>query len=109
MKAVRLHAYGGPEVLTHEDAPTPEPGPGEVRVRVRAAGINPFDWKVRHGWFKDMMPLPFPAVLGGDFAGVVDAVGPGVTAFSSGDEVYGMAEMGRAGSYAELALASVEK
>lgn len=105
MKAVRLHAYGGPEVLVYEDVPPPDPGAGEVRVRVRAAGVNPFDVKVRAGHFKDMIPLALPAVLGGDVAGEVDAVGPGVTAFAPGDAVYGGAALGR-GSYAELAIAS---
>jgi NADPH:quinone reductase-like Zn-dependent oxidoreductase len=103
MKAARMHAYGGPEILVLEDAPIPEPGPGEVRVRVRAAGVNPFDRKVRAGFFKTMIPLPLPAVLGGDVAGVVDAVGPGVTGLAPGDAVYGGSLLGR-GSYAQRAI-----
>jgi NADPH:quinone reductase-like Zn-dependent oxidoreductase len=104
MKAIRMHGYGGPEVLVHEDAPVPQPGPGEVRVRVRAAGVNPFDWKVRAGAMKDVIPLPFPAVLGGDVAGEIDAVGEGITAFVPGDAVYGGTALGR-GSYADFAIA----
>ena len=53
MKAVRIHAYGGPEVLVYEDAPRPQAGKGEVLVRVHAAGINPVDWKVRQGLAKE--------------------------------------------------------
>jgi NADPH:quinone reductase-like Zn-dependent oxidoreductase len=105
VKAVRLHQYGGPESLVYEDAPAPEVGPGEVRIRVRAAGVNPLDCKLRAGYLKDFVPLSFPAVLGADFAGEIDQVGPGVTGFAPGDPVYGSAALGR-GSYAELAIAS---
>jgi NADPH:quinone reductase-like Zn-dependent oxidoreductase len=71
---------------------------------VRAAGVNPFDWKVRRGLFGPSMPGSFPAVPGSDVAGVVEAVGPEVTAFAVGDEVLGAAS----GSYAEVALASAD-
>jgi NADPH:quinone reductase-like Zn-dependent oxidoreductase len=50
MKAVRIHTYGGPEVLKFEDAPRPEPAPGEVLIKVNAAGVNPIDWKIRAGY-----------------------------------------------------------
>jgi NADPH:quinone reductase-like Zn-dependent oxidoreductase len=108
MKAVRLHAYGGPEVLVYEDAPVPEPGAGEVRIRVRAAGVNPFDWKVRSGHMKQFLPLALPAVLGGDVAGVVELLGEGVTAFAVGDEVFGDAVFSKAGAYAELAISRAD-
>ncbi len=62
MKAVRVHAYGGPEVLTYEDAPRPKPGPGELLIRVHAAGVNPVDWKVREGYLKDRLKHSMPYV-----------------------------------------------
>lgn len=86
MKAVRVRRFGGPEVLTLEDVPRPVPGPGELLVRVRAASVNPVDWKLREGWFGD---LPLPFTPGGDFAGVVEALGPGARSRRPGDEVYG--------------------
>ncbi len=57
MKAVRIHKYGGPEVLVHEDVPRPHPGNEEVLVRVHAAAVNPVDWKIREGYLKDALPL----------------------------------------------------
>lgn len=101
MQAIRIHAYGGPEVLIHETAPRPVPERGEVLVRIHAAGINPVDWKIRAGYLKEFMPISFPAILGMDLSGVVEAVGPGVTRFKAGDEVYAMANMKKGGSYAE--------
>lgn len=94
MKAIRQHAFGGPEVLRYEDAPRPAPGPGEVRVRVHAVGINPPDWYLREGY--RMLPpewqpqIAFPVILGTDVSGVVDAVGAGVTDVAPGDAVYAM-------------------
>src|SRR3984893_7197135 len=64
MKAIRIHNYGGPEVVQYEDAPRPEPQAGEVLVRVHAAGVNPIDWKVREGHMKDFWPHKFPLILG---------------------------------------------
>src|SRR5262249_35145258 len=101
MKAVRIHGYGGPEVLRHEDAPRPVPGPGEVLVRVRAAGVNPVDWKVREGYLKEAMKYELPLVLGWDVSGVVEELGPGVTRFAVGDAVCGRPDIGRNGAYAE--------
>jgi NADPH:quinone reductase-like Zn-dependent oxidoreductase len=101
MKAVRMHAYGGPEVLRYEDAPRPEPGPGEVLAKVYAAAVNPVDWKIREGYMKAMRPYPLPLILGWDFSGVVEATGAGVTQWKKGDEVYGRPDIGRDGAYAE--------
>ncbi len=102
MKAVRIHEYGGPEVLRYEDAPVPAPGPGEVLVRVRAAGVNPVDWKTRAGSGMAAVLGPPPFTVGWDVAGTVDAVGPGVTRFTVGDAVFGMPWFPRqAGAYAE--------
>ncbi len=105
MKAVRIHEYGGPEVLQYEDAPRPEPKMGEVLVRVRAASVNPIDWKIRAGHLKNVRPLPFPFILGWDVSGTVESVGRGVTKFSPGDEVFGYLNTQRPGSYAEYVLA----
>ncbi len=102
MKAVRIHSYGGPEVLVHEDAPCPHPGDGEVLVRVHAAGINPVDWKIREGHLKEMIHHAFPLVLGWDVSGVVASLGPGVTRLKVGDEVFSRPEISRDGAYAEF-------
>ena len=101
MKAVRIHDYGGPEVLRHEDAPQPEPAAGEVLVRVHAAAVNPIDWKVRAGYLKSMIRYPLPMIPGWDFSGVVEAAGNGVTEWKKGDEVYGRPDLGRDGAYGE--------
>lgn len=90
MRAVRLHAYGGIENVTIDQITIPKPGPGEVLVRVKAASSNPCDWKLRSGWAKDILPLTLPTTLGGDLAGIVEAVGTGVGQFREGDEVFAM-------------------
>lgn len=89
MRAVRFHSYGGPDVLRIEEVERPEPGPGQVRIAVRAAGINPIDWKLRAGYMHEMMPLAFPTGTGFDAAGVIDALGEGVTGAALGDAVFG--------------------
>src|SRR6266404_2708097 len=66
MKAIRIHNYGGPEVLQYEDAPRPKPQAGEVLIRVHAAGVNPIDWKVREGHVKDFWSHKLPLILGWD-------------------------------------------
>lgn len=108
MKAVRLHEFGGPEVLKYEEAPRPEPGAGEILLEVRAIGVNPVDWKIREGEMEGMMKHTLPLILGIDAAGVVAAVGPGVTEFAPGDEVFAMLDMTRDGSYAEYAVVKTE-
>ena len=101
MKAIRIHNYGGPEVLQYEDAPRPEPQAGEVLIRVHAAGVNPIDWKVREGYMKDFWPHKFPLILGWDVSGTVEEVGPGVSRFKIGDEVYSVPDSTRNGAYAD--------
>lgn len=101
-RAVQFTEYGGPEVLHVVDREVPRPGPGEVLVEVRAAGVNPLDWQLRSGAAAAMMPVEFPAVPGGDVAGVVVDVGKDVTDFAAGDEVFGSIGFG---SYAEFVLA----
>jgi NADPH:quinone reductase-like Zn-dependent oxidoreductase len=100
MKAVVIRAYGGPDELRLEDRPDPIPGPGYVLVRVAAASVNPFDLKMRAGVFKDVIRLTFPAILGFDVSGVVEAVGPGVESVGRGDRVFGQATQ----TYASLCL-----
>ncbi|MGA7932826.1 MAG: NADP-dependent oxidoreductase [Kovacikia sp.] len=101
MKAVRIHTYGGPEVLTYEDAPLPAIAADEVLIRVYAAAVNPVDWKIREGYLQGFLDYDLPLVLGWDVSGVVEAVGKSVTTFKSGDEVYSRPEIKRNGAYAE--------
>jgi NADPH:quinone reductase-like Zn-dependent oxidoreductase len=94
MRAIRLHEFGGPEVLRHDEVPVPEPGPGEVLVRVHAVGINPPDWYAREG-MPDVPPElkpPFdlPLIPGTDVSGVAEAVAADVGGFVAGDEVVGL-------------------
>jgi len=93
--------HGGPETEQFFDLPTPEPGPGELLVAVRSAGVNPVDWKVRAGNLPAHAPVDLPAIFGREVAGVVEAVGDGVTGFAIGDEVFGNS---LAGGYAEYAI-----
>lgn len=102
MKAVRIHEYGGPDVLKCEEAPYPVVGHGDVLVRVKAAAVNPIDWKVRQGMRRKVLPHVLPMIPGWDLSGVVECVGPGVNAFAPGDEVFGRSDLIRDGSYAEL-------
>lgn len=88
-RAVRFDRYGGREVLYVADIEMPSPGPGEVVVEVRAAGINPGEIGIRTGAMHEVFPATFPSGEGSDLAGVVSAVGAGVTEFSVGDEVLG--------------------
>jgi NADPH:quinone reductase-like Zn-dependent oxidoreductase len=93
MKAVIAEKYGGAEVLEiDDDLPVPRVGPNGVLVEVHATSVNPVDWKLRQGLLHAVMPVVFPVIWGIDFAGVVTEVGPSVTLFKPGDEVYGMKE-----------------
>jgi NADPH:quinone reductase-like Zn-dependent oxidoreductase len=99
MRAIRQQTLGGPDVLEVVEVPRPEPGPTEVLVRAAAAGVNPVDWKVRtRGGFLGQPPF----TVGWDVAGVVEAVGAGVTRFAPGDRVFGMPRFPKeAACYAE--------
>lgn len=94
MKAIRLHEFGGPEVLRYDEVPTPEPKPGEVLVRVHAVGVNPPDWYVREGMPNvppELKPrLSLPMIPGTDVSGVVEAVAEDAGDLSVGDEVFGL-------------------
>lgn len=100
MKAIRVHAFGGPEVLRLEEVPDPKPGRGEVLIDVRAAGVNPVETYIRTGTYAVKPPLPYTP--GMDAAGVVAAVGEGVTSFKPGDRVYVASAV--TGTYAERAV-----
>jgi alcohol dehydrogenase len=110
MKAAQLIQYGGKEAIAINDISVPEIVEGKVLIEVYAAGVNPADWKVQNGLWKDFAPLNLPVTLGGDLAGVVVKVGSGVTEFKEGDEVYGSANVlgGSSGSFAEFALTKSE-
>ena len=105
MKALTLQSFGGPESFELRDVPTPVPDAGQVLVRVHATSINPLDYQVRRGDYADLVQLP--AITGHDVSGVVEAVGPGVTAFSPGDEVWYTPQIfDGPGSYAEYHVAN---
>lgn len=101
MKAVRLHEFGGPDVLKYEEAPRPLFGSDEMLVRVHASGVNPVDWKVRQGLMRGMLEHTLPLIPGWDFSGVVEELGESVTGFKVGDAVYGRPDPARNGTYAE--------
>lgn len=105
MRAIQVHAYGGPEQLKFEEKPRPEPQAGEALVRIYAAGVNPIDWKIRSGAMQAMQPVSFPYTPGIEMAGVVEAVGPDVTAFEVGQAVMGRCE---SGAYAQYNAIPVE-
>lgn len=102
MRAIRMHEYGGPEVLRYEEVALPEPGAGEARVKIEAVGVNYIDIYQRKGQYPD----PLPVIPGREAAGVVDAVGPGVSDLAPGARVvYAM----HVGSYAEYAIVPVRR
>jgi NADPH:quinone reductase-like Zn-dependent oxidoreductase len=107
MKAVRIHSFGGPEVLETVDAPQPEPREGEILIRVRAAGVNPVDYKIRSGGYK-RADIDLPLTLGQDVSGVVERVGPGADGLREGDPVYAYLGSHR-GGYAEYAIAKTNE
>ena len=105
MKAIRVHEFGGPEVLKLEEVATPKPSAGQVLVRIHAAGVNPYDTYMRAGTYALKPPLPYTP--GSDGAGVVEAVGEGVKKVKRDDRVYVARTL--TGAYAEYALALEEQ
>ncbi|MBU1619952.1 MAG: zinc-dependent alcohol dehydrogenase family protein [Gammaproteobacteria bacterium] len=104
MKAIVLKSFGGPDAFELCDLTKPLPQAGQVLVKVYATSINPLDYQVRRGDYPDLVPLP--AITGHDISGVVEAVGPGVTSFAPGDEVWYTAQIfDGQGSYAEYHVA----
>ncbi|VVB95483.1 Acryloyl-coenzyme A reductase [uncultured archaeon] len=111
MKAAQINEYGGSEVVKiNKNVPEPTVTQGHLLIEVYAAGVNPVDWKIREGYMRQMVPLRFPATLGGDFSGIVVEVGEGVSGYEKGDEIYGQASITRdgSGSFAEFASAGAD-
>lgn len=108
MKAAQIKEYGGPEIITINEVAKPTAKEGQVLVEVHAAAINPFDWKLREGYMKERIPLQLPITVGADFSGVITELGPNVTDYKPGDEVYGSATIlnGGSGATAEYAAAN---
>ena len=112
MKSVQINRYGGSEVVEiNKDIPEPTISAGKVLVNVKAAGVNPADWKIREGYFQQMIPLQFPSTMGTDISGILKELGEDVSnsGLEKGDEVYGQASAifsGGSGAFAEMALAN---
>src|SRR4029078_5524498 len=105
MKAIRVTAFGGPEVLRLEEVPTPKPGPCEVLVRIHAVCVNPVETYIRAGTYARLPELPYTP--GNDGTGVVEQAGTDVSAFKAGDRVYTAGSI--SGTYAEFALCRKEQ
>ena len=105
MKAILVREFGGPEVLKLEEVPTPKPQAGQVLVKVHAVGVNPYDTYMRSGTYAIKPPLPYTP--GSDAAGVVEAVGSGVSKVQAGDRVYTAKTV--TGAYAEYTLTLEEQ
>ena len=101
MRAVVLTGYGGVEKLELREVPAPEPGPGAVKVRLTATSVNPIDWKLRSGAYRQHRPLDFPVILGRDASGEVVATGPGASKFQVGAKVLGLVNA----AYAQYVIA----
>ena len=106
IKAARVHQFGPPDVIAIEGMGLPSPGEGEILVRVHAAGVGPWDALVRSG--NSGLRQTLPLTLGAEVSGVVAQVGPGVTGFAVGDEVFGATNPMFVGGYAEYALATAK-
>lgn len=107
MKGVQLRNYGGPEQFVLVDLPMPQPAAGEVLIKIDASAVNHFDVMVREGRAAQMIPLQLPAILGGDAAGTIAAIGPGAAAFSVGDRVIADFQTNGRGSHAEFGVVPV--
>jgi NADPH:quinone reductase-like Zn-dependent oxidoreductase len=101
MKAARILRFGPPSVITNDDVPQPEPAAGQLLVRAKAAGVGNWDALIREG---KVQLQPLPLILGSELSGIVEGVGPDVSGFKRGDEVYGATNEQFSGAYAEYAL-----
>ena len=104
MKAVSISKFGGVEVLGLVEAPVPRFGPSEILVKVHSCGLNPVDFKIRSGYFKDLFATSFPRILGGDISGTIAAAGSDVNDFNIGEDVYFSNPLDRDGGYAEFCV-----
>ncbi|AYG63256.1 NADP-dependent oxidoreductase [Rhizobium jaguaris] len=104
MKAALLKSYGDIDQFEIGEIPTPKPGPGEVLIKIEASAVNPFDLILRQGFMAQYIPLPLPAVLGGDAAGIIAAVGQGVTEVAIGDRVVADFAADGKGAHAEFGV-----
>ncbi|WP_031092467.1 NADP-dependent oxidoreductase [Streptomyces sp. NRRL S-15] len=102
MRAFMVEEYGDQAGMRAAGLPDPQVGPDDVLVKINAAGVNPLDLRIRNGDFKAFLPYRLPLVLGNDLAGTVVRVGPSVTRFAVGDEVYARPDKDRIGTFAEL-------
>ncbi|WP_326610999.1 NADP-dependent oxidoreductase [Streptomyces scopuliridis] len=102
MKAFMVERYGDKTGVRVGEMPDPQVGADDVLVRIHAASVNPLDLKLRDGDFKAILPYSLPLILGNDLAGVVVQVGPAVTRFAVGDEIYARPDKDRIGTFAEL-------
>lgn len=110
MKAIRIHEFGGPEVMKLEEIERPVPARDEILVKVFASGVNPADWVIRNGGNDFLRPiLKLPVTLGWDTAGIVEETGGDVTDFRKGDAVYGVPNFPGDGSYAEYCVAKANQ
>ena len=107
-----MKSYGSSEVVEiNQGASLPnDPSVGKVLVNIKAAGVNPIDWKIREGYFRQMIPLQFPSTLGMDFSGIIEKLGDSVSDLNLSDGVYGQASLisGGSGAFAEMALANAD-
>jgi alcohol dehydrogenase len=112
MKSIQIRRYGGNDVIdVKKTTSVPNISSGKVLVSVKASGVNPVDWKIREGYFQQLIQLQFPSTLGMDFSGVVEQIGEvnsDALDFKQGDEVYGQASIssGGSGAFADLAMAN---
>ncbi len=109
MQSVRIHKYDPVDELRYEQTSIPTINADEILIRVHAAGVNPVDWKIREGYFKDAMPHALPLILGWDSAGEVALVGDSVHDLQAGDVVYAYTSLARPGAYAEYVVAKADE
>ena len=110
MKAIRIHEFGGAEVMKLEDIERPVPAADEILIKIYASGVNPADWVIRNGGNDFLKPiLKLPMTLGWDTAGIVEETGSDVKDFKKGDAVYGIPNFPGDGSYAEYCAAKASQ